>query len=513
MSKAITERQGDRGSGRDWEPEIETAPSLLREDEPTLARTVGTMGAMLVIFGGLALLLNVLGTTERVGIPLASIILTVGVIGLLAHAAYDRDLQIRRLYWGAGVGLFVIGVFTALLPVDEVGALFGVGFPCMVLALLFLLAAVHHETDPFIRQWTTKGLLVAGSAGAALAFLLGNNFGGSQFLVPYGTLLALLSLAYLASFVSLVGIADDRGYKVVLGMGALGLLSILLGLIRSVLGTQYIVPGGMLYVTLGLLYVAVAVALVADSPLVVLTRREISAFFFSPLIYLLLVGFTFVSWLAYRDLATMLVRRPLPEPIIGFYLWGLWPILTVTFLVPVLTMKLLSEEKRSGSLEVLLTAPVNESTVVLGKFLAAFLLYLLMWSPWWLYLIALRLGGGASFEYRSLFSFILALSVTGAGFVAMGLFFSSLTRNQVASAVLTFAGMMAFLGIYLWRAREAQTNPGGALVTVLAHMDYIELWMKSTDGILSMKYLLFHASAAVIWLFLTVKVLEARRWA
>jgi ABC-type transport system involved in multi-copper enzyme maturation permease subunit len=174
-------------------------------------------------------------------------------------------------------------------------------------------------------------------------------------------------------------------------------------------------------------------------------------------------------------------------------------------------MKLLSEEKRAGSLEVLLTAPVNESTVVISKFLAAFLLYLLMWLPWWLFLVALRVGGGAAFEYRSLFSFVVALSVTGAGFIAMGLFFSSLTRNQVASAVLTFAGMMGFLGIYLLRSQLARTSPTWS--AVLLHADYIELWLKATDGILSLKYLLFHASAAIIWLFLTVKVLEARRWA
>src|SRR5581483_11353791 len=107
MSKAITEKQEDRGPSRRWE--AETAPSVVREDEPTIARTFGLIGASFVIFGGLALLLNLWGKTERVGIGLSSIILAFGIVGLLSHAAYDRDLQIRRIYWAlGGLALFAV---------------------------------------------------------------------------------------------------------------------------------------------------------------------------------------------------------------------------------------------------------------------------------------------------------------------------------------------------------------------------------------------------------------------
>src|SRR6202011_3337751 len=91
---------------------------------------------------------------------------------------------------------------------------------------------------------------------------------------------------------------------------------------------------------------------------------------------------------------------PLFEPIVLPYIFDIIPVLMQMILVPVITMRLIAEEKRSGTLEVLLTAPVNESTVVIGKFLAAWLFYLLTWVPWWLYLIALRYMGGEPFDYR-----------------------------------------------------------------------------------------------------------------
>jgi len=100
----------------------------------------------------------------------------------------------------------------------------------------------------------------------------------------------------------------------------------------------------------------------------------------------------------------------------------------------------------------------------------------------------------------------------------MGLFFSSLTSNQVASAILTFVMMVLFLGIFLLELtlRRASRDPSetpSPWITVLNHMNYVDLWRQSTNGILIPRQLLFHGSITAIWLFLTIKVLEARRWA
>src|SRR5207253_8241291 len=187
------------------------------------------------------------------------------------------------------------------------------------------------------------------------------------------------------------------------------------------------------------------------------------------------------------------------------------PVVAVAFVVPVITMRLLSEEKRTGTLEVLLTAPVSETTTVISKFLAALIFFMVIWIPWGLFLVALRVEGGQPFDYRPLISFFIALLFSGAGFLSMGLFFSSLTRNQIASAVLTLMGMLILIGVYFVQF-SSLVPPSSPWFSVLTYASYIDLWINSLKGKLPARALLFHLSATIFWLFLTVKVLEARKW-
>jgi ABC-type Na+ efflux pump permease subunit len=174
-------------------------------------------------------------------------------------------------------------------------------------------------------------------------------------------------------------------------------------------------------------------------------------------------------------------------------------------------MRLLSEEQRVGTLEVLLTAPVNEWTVVLSKFFAALIFYLLAWLPWGVFLVALRVFSGEAFDYRPLLSFAITFTCTGAGFVAAGLFCSSMTRNQIIAAVFTFVIMLAHTGTHLIRyfARIPETS---GWMEVLTYVSYLDLWLLSLQGLMAPRFLVFHLSLAVFFLFLSVKVLEARKW-
>jgi ABC-type transport system involved in multi-copper enzyme maturation permease subunit len=202
-----------------------------------------------------------------------------------------------------------------------------------------------------------------------------------------------------------------------------------------------------------------------------------------------------------------------PEPIVSAFILQWSAVISTIVVIPVLTMRLLSEEKRSGTLEVLLTAPVDEGAVVVSKFLAACIMYLAMWVPFGLFLVYLRIGGGAPFDYRPLFSFAIGLTVTSAAFVSMGVFFSSLTRSQVASGVLTFTGMLALTLVFLINSMLGRLLAGSAWVTVLRHVSYIDVWIDTLDGRLLPRQLLFFVSMTVVWLFVSVKVLEARKWA
>jgi ABC-type transport system involved in multi-copper enzyme maturation permease subunit len=255
--------------------------------------------------------------------------------------------------------------------------------------------------------------------------------------------------------------------------------------------------------------------LVSDNKIMVLTRRELVAFFYSPMAYIVLFGSMVLglvqAWLFINQVIgrSEFQQEPIPEPIIQYFFFAVFPVFVVIFAVPVLTMRLFSEEKRSGTLEVMLTAPVGEGPIVVSKFLAAFVFYLTIWLPWGLYLVGLRIIGGEPFDYRPALSFFIALACSGAGFVAMGLFFSSLTRNQIAAAILTFMGMMMLLGFYMLSFSLA---PGSNWQALLGYVNFLELWRTSLTGVLPVRELLFHLSTAAFWLFLTVKVLEARKW-
>jgi hypothetical protein len=319
------------------------------------------------------------------------------------------------------------------------------------------------------------------------------------------------------------GVSDDLGYRVALALGVLGVLVFLVALGRTVFQqASYLVPWGLALMALGLLYGYVSVLMCSDHPLVVMHRRELAAYFYSPIAHIVLFGFTLIAWWQFNLFLNQIERSlrpgasPLVEPIVRRYVVDFFPIFSLVFMVPVLTMRLLSEERRTGTLEMLLTNPLNETPIVLGKFFAGLVFFLLTWTPWVLLLVALRIEGKQPFDYYPLFSFFVALVFTGAAFVSMGLFFSGLTRNQIASAVLTFAGMLVFTGVIWLRddlARKAVGSPtANPWVSLLTHISYIDLWWNTLDGALVPKFLLFWLSAAIVWLFATIKVLEARRW-
>jgi ABC-type transport system involved in multi-copper enzyme maturation permease subunit len=522
MSKAITERP-ESSSPPEWGPLRETAPSLVRVDEPTLGRIVGFIGLLFLALGGTSLGLHAAGWTRGLGPTWGSVFAIAGLACLLFHATCDADLQVRRVYGLVGFLWLIAGAIVTALPVqDQFGHLFlPYGFSCLVLALLFLLPFARHETDPTWRRVTLYTFLLVGAILAVAGFLFGNVLG--WFLLPYGLLVAVLGLGYLWAFVGFAGIASDLGYKAGLAMGAVGVVVFLVALARSIFADRvdpYFVPAGLLLMTVGLLYAIVAAGLTSDSRLVVLTRRELASFFFSPVAYFVLLGLTLVCWYFFFDFVRTVAlsaerNRSLIEPVIKEYLWGFLPIICVLFMVPVLTMRLLSEEHRTGTLEVLFTAPLDEVSVVLSKFIAVWVFYMLLWVPWGLFLIALRVGNDQPFEYRPLLTFYVMQGCVGAGFLAMGLFFSSLTRNQIIAAVLTFAGMVLWLALNLlkWYLEQSATSPNAASwVTILNHVAFIDLWFRTLDGVLLPQFLLFHVSAAIFWLFLTVKVLESRKW-
>jgi ABC-type transport system involved in multi-copper enzyme maturation permease subunit len=242
---------------------------------------------------------------------------------------------------------------------------------------------------------------------------------------------------------------------------------------------------------------------------VVLTRRELSGYFYSPIAYVVMLAMALLGGLAYWYFLQGIVSGAvLYEPIVANY-YRAFPPIVVLFLVPAITMRLVAEEKRTGTYEVMMCAPVKETTVVLSKFVGCLAFFVMLWGIWALYLIALRVEGGKEFDYRPLLGFYFVLTITGTAFVSMGLFFSSLSRNQVIGAVLTFMGMLVifFLGILSSLEAVAPLWRG-----VFRHLSYADLWEAALLGQVHVREIVLQGTFAFFWLFMATKVLEARRW-
>jgi ABC-2 type transport system permease protein len=490
---------------------LETAPSHVAVDEPRWARTIGLMGMMLSVLGLTVVVFNEIYGPRIISQGWGFVILAIGVVSMLFHAVRDSDIQIRRAYGVIGFALIGLEVILTLI---RQGNFLAYGWACALAGLCFLLCFSKHETDP---AWRKRIMATIGGIGAlmtAIGFLGG--IVADNFLVTYGLLLAMLGLIYLCAFISQSDPLTNIGFRTGLAIGAIGAFAFLYAVFRSAAPSvvkmqlsPFLVPNGLLLMFLGAVYGSVSLAIVSDNKLVVQTRRELTSYFYSPVAYIVMLAMAVLGGLAYYFFINILHRGIVYEPIVLHY-FSMFPPVVVMFVVPAITMRLMSEEKRTGSYEVLMCAPVRESTVVLSKFFACLIFFMLLWSLWALYLIGLRSEGGANeFDYRPLLSFYLALAVSGAGFVSMGLFFSSLSKNQVIAAVLTFIGMLL-----LFFVGRLQNFEGAAPLwrNVYKHISYGDLWNASLHGRMQVRELILQGSFAVFWLFLTIRVLESRRW-
>ena len=246
-----------------------------------------------------------------------------------------------------------------------------------------------------------------------------------------------------------------------------------------------------------------------------LLRRELGAYFFSPIAYLILLAFQVIAWINFGEMVRYLSSPQnefsgLTDPM-NTYISGSGPFwFAILFAVPALTMRLLAEERRQGTVETLLTVPVTEAEVVVSKWLAGLVMFWALLLPFAIYLPFLRHYGQFAFDLGPVLGLGLGLTTVGMMFVAIGLFFSAFTKNQVVAAVLTFG--VLFLVVFL---------------SMLAYSQAIELQLPWADGLryvsvvlqvhqfglgqLDPRFLAMHLSVAAVLLFLTVKRLELRR--
>lgn len=174
------------------------------------------------------------------------------------------------------------------------------------------------------------------------------------------------------------------------------------------------------------------------------------------------------------------------------------------FFTPLLTMRSFSEEKRSGTLELLLTLPVKDYEVVLGKFFSALTLYFLMVLPLLIFPLLVRFTGGY-FEWGTVFSGFLGVVLLGSCVVASGIFLSSLTDNQVISSVLSF-GVLILLWTIGWLENFSEENP----IRWTTHFSLFEHYKSLAKGILDLKDIAYYIFLTLFFLYATLLSLESR---
>ena len=250
-----------------------------------------------------------------------------------------------------------------------------------------------------------------------------------------------------------------------------------------------------------------------------ITGRELGAYFTSPIGYVvaavLVVPVSLLGYLAYL--------APTPAPISMQRVFQLVAFLMV-FLVPLYTMRLLAEERRSDTLELLLTSPVRDWEVVLGKWLAAFVFYLstVAFTVVYVVLISIYTPGQArasilglqltipAVDYGSIVAGYVGLVLVGAAWTAIGLFASSLTGNQIIAAVVGIGVLVCFQ--YLFGVLAGYAGSAGTLGSVLGYLDASSHADTLWQGRILLRDVIYFVTLTLGALFVTTRVLESRRW-
>lgn len=228
-------------------------------------------------------------------------------------------------------------------------------------------------------------------------------------------------------------------------------------------------------------------------------RREMGAFFSSAIAYIFLAVFCLFSGFFFYSYSLQMSTTDMSGTFSNLFL-------VIIFLIPILTMRLFSEELKQKTDQGLLTAPVSLTSIVMGKYFAALTLYTIAISVTFVYAGILAYFGTVA--WNVVLANYLALFLVGAAFIAVGLLISALTENQIVAAVAGFVCLMLLYFIDMIAGYVKIEVIANALNSLSFYTKYYEF----TCGLFNAPSVLFFLSAAVIFNFLTVRVFERRRW-
>jgi ABC-2 type transport system permease protein len=244
----------------------------------------------------------------------------------------------------------------------------------------------------------------------------------------------------------------------------------------------------------------------------VIARRELAAYFLSPVSYLVLTLFLLVEGYSFWLFLALLNAHPGRHGAVLQYFFGgtilFW--LFIMFLAAVITMRLVAEERRAGTLEPLQTAPVADASIIVGKFLGALAFYASLWLPTLLYVVVLAAlaPAGAAPDLGPVAAGYFGTLLVSSSALALGLFFSTLTRNQILAAVLSFVTLAMLL---LVGALGETLLHGTRWQPLFEHVDLFRHMEELGRGIVDSRRVVYHLGIVAVALFAATRTLGWRR--
>ena len=251
------------------------------------------------------------------------------------------------------------------------------------------------------------------------------------------------------------------------------------------------------------------------SNILAIAHKEVKSYFSSPIAYIaiglwaLLYGYFFFAILSFFVRQSMQMNQFGPQAL-NLNQQLIRPLLQnvtilILFLMPMVTMRTYSEEKRSGTIELLLTSPVTDFQIVLGKFFGAMALYAVMLAVTLFHIGVLFIYGSP--EWKPILTSYIGLLLLGGCFISVGLFISSLTKNQIVAGMVTFA-VFLLLWIITWIGSFSGPTVD-KLTTYLSIIDHLDDFGK---GVIDTKHVIYYLSFITFGLFLTAKSVDMERW-
>ncbi len=228
-------------------------------------------------------------------------------------------------------------------------------------------------------------------------------------------------------------------------------------------------------------------------------KKELQTFFYSPIAYIVFASFLMI--VGYLFWVVMVSSK----------MASLVPLLhNAAFILllasPVLTMRLISEEKKNKTIELLLTSPVSPAEIIVGKFLACLFVYGLLIVFTFQY-PAMIAHYSSDFDMGPVYSGYIGLFLLGAAYISFGLFASSLTENQIAAAMISFGGLILF-----WIFGMAKSIFENSFGEVLGRLSLFDRFSEFLRGIVDSGNVIFFLVFSFVWLFMATRVLESDRW-